>query len=65
MAGKNKKSFDGWDNKDFFGGIFDFNRDGKTDVMEAMIGLQMLEDTNKEFDNPKHTNGNTKKGSIR
>ena len=34
-------------NDDFFGGAFDFNGDGKTDLTEQTIGLQMLEENEK------------------
>ncbi len=33
-----------------FGNIFDFNRDGKTDIFEQAMGLAMLEELEKEND---------------
>lgn len=35
-------------NKDFFGGLFDFNGDGKTDLGEQFIAFQMFEAATKE-----------------
>lgn len=29
---------------DFFGGIFDFNRDGKTDFSEKFLGFMIMQD---------------------
>lgn len=29
---------------DFFGGIFDFNRDGKTDFSEQFLGFMIMQD---------------------
>jgi hypothetical protein len=29
---------------DFFGGIFDFNRDGKTDFSEQLLGFRIMQD---------------------
>ena len=29
---------------DFFGGIFDFNRDGKTDFSEHFLGFMIMQD---------------------
>ena len=34
--------------KNFFGGMFDFNRDGKTDAIERAIGYQALEEMERE-----------------
>ncbi len=39
-----------WDNDDFFGGMFDFDGDGKTDAVEAAIGFQILDEMNREDD---------------
>ena len=30
--------------KNFFGGIFDFNRDGKTDFSEQFLGFMIMQD---------------------
>lgn len=30
---------------DFFGGIFDFNRDGKTDLSEQFLAFMMMQET--------------------
>ena len=32
------------DNDNFFGGIFDFNRDGETTFVEKMIGFVMMQE---------------------
>ena len=29
---------------DFFGGLFDFNRDGKTDFSEQFLGFMIMQD---------------------
>ena len=39
-----------WNNDDFFGGMFDFNGDGQTDVVEAAIGFQVLDEMSREKD---------------
>ena len=39
-----------WDNDDFFGGMFDFNSDGQTDVVEAAIGFQVLDEMSRDDD---------------
>ena len=33
---------------DFMGGLFDFNKDGKTSWSEKMIGFQIMEEMEKE-----------------
>ena len=43
-------------NDDFFGGMFDFNGDGKTDAVEAALGFQVLEEIDREDDNDKKEN---------
>jgi hypothetical protein len=35
---------------DFFGGIFDFNRDGKTDFSEQFLGFMIMQDIMKTED---------------
>ena len=37
------------DNKDFFNGMFDFNGDGKTDLMEEGLAYQMMDDFDNQF----------------
>ena len=37
------------DNKDFFDGMFDFNGDGKTDLMEEGLAYQMMDDFDNQF----------------
>ena len=37
-------------NDDFFGGMFDFNGDGRTDMIEAYMGFQILEEMDREDD---------------
>ena len=37
-----------WDNDDFFGGMFDFNGDGRTDLIETAIGYQVLDEMARE-----------------
>ncbi len=37
------------DNKDFFGGMFDFNGDGKTDLTEEGLAYQMMDDFDNQF----------------
>lgn len=37
------------DNKDFFNGMFDFNGDGKTDLMEEGLAYQMMDDFDSQF----------------
>ncbi len=39
-----------WGNDDFFGGMFDFNGDGHTDMVEAYLGFQILEEADREDD---------------
>ena len=39
-----------WNNDDFFGGMFDFNGDGKTDTIEAALGYQILAEIGREDD---------------
>ena len=39
-----------WGNDDFFGGMFDFNGDGRTDAVEAAIGFQVLEEMDRDDD---------------
>ena len=38
---------------DFFGRMFDFDGDSKTDMLEAFMGLQILEDLYRENDRDK------------
>ena len=45
-----------WDNDSFFGGLFDFNVDGQTDAIEASIGFQILDDTDREDDEDSESN---------
>ena len=33
---------------DLFGGLFDFNGDGETDMIESMMGLHILDEMTKE-----------------
>ena len=35
---------------DLFGGLFDFNGDGETDMLEGMMGLHILDEMTKEED---------------
>ena len=35
---------------DMFGGLFDFDGDGETDMLEGMIGLHILDEMDKEDD---------------
>ena len=35
---------------DFFGGMFDFDGDGRTDLFEAYLGFQILEEMRREDD---------------
>lgn len=35
---------------DFFGGIFDFNRDGKTDISEQFLAFMMMQETMGQID---------------
>ena len=35
---------------DFFGGLFDFNGDGHTDMIEAYMGFQILQEMDREDD---------------
>lgn len=37
-----------WGNDDFFGGMFDFNGDGRTDAVEAALGCQILDEMEQE-----------------
>lgn len=37
------------DNKDFFDGMFDFNGDGKTDLMEEGLAYQIMDDFDNQF----------------
>ena len=37
------------DNKDFFDGMFDFNGDGKTDLMEEGLAYQMMDDFDNQY----------------
>lgn len=39
-----------WGNDDFFGGMFDFNCDGQTDVVEVALGYQILDEMSREDD---------------
>ena len=39
-----------WNNDDFFGGMFDFNGDGRTDAVEAALGCQILDEMDLEDD---------------
>ena len=39
-----------WNNDDFFGGMFDFNCDGRTDAVEAALGYQILDEMDREDD---------------
>ena len=45
-----------WDKDDFFGGMFDFNRDGQTDAVEATIGFQILDEISREDDEDNEDN---------
>ena len=35
-------------NKNFFNGIFDFNRDGKTDISEQSLAFQIISEFEKQ-----------------
>ena len=35
-------------NEKFFGGIFDFNRDGKTDILEQSLAFQIISEFEKQ-----------------
>ncbi|MBR3819141.1 MAG: hypothetical protein IKJ41_08335 [Clostridia bacterium] len=35
-------------NKNFFSGIFDFNRDGKTDISEQSLAFQIISEFEKQ-----------------
>ena len=39
-----------WGNDDFFGGMFDFNGDGRTDAVEAALGFQILDEMDRGDD---------------
>ena len=47
-----------WGNDDFFGGMFDFNADGQTDVVEAAIGFQILDEMDREDDEDNDSDNN-------
>ena len=40
-----------WDNDDFFGGMFDFNGDGRTDAVKAVLGCRILDEMEREGEN--------------
>lgn len=42
-----------WDNDDFFGGMFDFDGDGKTDAIEAALCYQILDEMSQSNENNK------------
>ena len=39
-----------FDNDGFFGGMFDFDGDGRTDDIEAAMGFQILDEISREDD---------------
>lgn len=43
-----------WNNDDFFGGMFDFDGDGKTDAIEAALGYQILDEMSQSNENNKN-----------
>ncbi len=47
-----------WNNDDFFGGMFDFNGDGRTDAVEAAFGYQILDEMDREDDDNSDTDNN-------
>lgn len=47
-----------WNNDDFFGGMFDFNGDGRTDAVEAALGYQILDEMDREDDEDNDSDSN-------
>ena len=47
-----------WGNDDFFGGMFDFNGDGQTDAVEAVLGYQILDEMDREDDEDNDSDNN-------
>lgn len=52
------------DNKDFFDGMFDFNGDGKTDLMEEGLAYQMMDDFNNQFREKSTSSNSSSSGST-
>ena len=51
------------DNKDFFDGMFDFNGDGKTDLMEEGLAYQMMDDFDNQFREKSTSSSSSSSGS--
>ena len=49
-----------WDNDHFFGGMFDFDGDGRTDAIEAAIGFQILDEMSRKDDEGDNDDDNKK-----
>ena len=47
-----------WDNDDFFGGIFDFDSDGQTDIVEAALGYQIFDEMDRDDDENNESDDN-------
>lgn len=52
------------DNKDFFDGMFDFNSDGKTDLMEEGLAYQMMDDFDNQFREKSTSSNSSSSGST-
>ena len=52
------------DNKDFFDGMFDFNGDGKTDLMEEGLAYQMMDDFDNQFREKSPSSSSSSSGST-
>ena len=52
------------DNKDFFDGMFDFNGDGKTDLMEEGLAYQMMDDFDNQFRENSTSSSSSSSGST-
>lgn len=51
-------------NKDFFDGMFDFNGDGKTDLMEEGLAYQMMDDFDNQFRGKSTSSNSSSSGST-